>query len=144
MWLVGAHGGAGTTTLAAAGVGLDVSGRHWPQVKGVELGVLFVCRASTSGLIAASHAGTALQRGQVPPGMHVAGLIIVAAQPGRWPKIVRERAELVGGWFPKVWRVPWVPEVIAMSPQEVRGSKIYSSAIPADLFTINDRGRTTK
>jgi hypothetical protein len=142
--LVGAHGGAGTTTLAAAGIGHDAGGQHWPRVNGARIGVLIVCRASSAGLVAASHIGTAVQRRQVPPGMHVLGLIIVAAQPGRWPRIVRERAALVGGWFPQAWRVPWVPEVIAMTTQEVRHSKAYQSAIPAELFTINDRGRTKK
>ena len=144
LWLVGLHGGAGATTLASTGIGLDGGGRHWPRNDGQPTGVLFVCRASSTGLTAASHAGTAVQRREVPPGVTVVGLVIVAAQPGRLPKIVRERAELVGGWFPKVWRMPWVPEVIAMTPQEVRYSTAYRSAIPAELFTINDRGRTTK
>jgi hypothetical protein len=140
LWLIGCHGGAGASTLAAVGVGFDGGTGRWPATNGTA-GVLIVCRASATGLRAAAHVATAVQRREVPAGLEVAGLVVVAAQPGREPKIIRERAQLVGGWFPAVWQVPWVSEVIATEREQLRYCKPFKAAIPAALFHINDRGR---
>jgi hypothetical protein len=170
LWLVGIHGGAGTTTLAAAGVGRD-GGRRWPKqpqptvgtpdpLSGptVDLptvqprrspatqglppgGLLLVVRETAAALTVATKAAEAVQRGQTPDWLQVLGMIVVAAGPGRPAKIVRERTALVGGWMPQIWRVPWVPELLAIDTDQVRYCKPFKAAIPKSLYELQELRR---
>ncbi|BAL86496.1 hypothetical protein AMIS_12760 [Actinoplanes missouriensis 431] len=153
MWLVGIHGGAGTTTLAAAGVGED-GGRRWPKQPpaaetrqspaGEDLpigGLLLVVRETAAGLKVATKAAEAVQRGQIPDWLQVLGMVVVAAGPGRPARLVRERTALVGGWMPEVWRVPWVPELLALDTHQVRDCKPFQAAIPTSLYELQELRR---
>lgn len=105
--LLGAHGGAGVTSLLRAGldqVAVDAD-RCWPK-SGL---VLLVARTSTSGLewardLARQHASG--RAGDV----ELRGLILVADAPGRLPVRTAGLRDLVSGAFPRTWRLPWLEE----------------------------------
>lgn len=107
--LVGAHGGAGVSSLLRCGLqqaGAVDGQRRWPAA-GL---VLLVARTSTVGVqrvrdLAREHAGD-----PASPGARVCGLVLVADAPGRLPPRVRELADLVSGAVPRLWQVPWLEE----------------------------------
>jgi len=108
LW-VGAHGGAGTTTLAAAaGVGTD-AGRAWPPTLDLQTAVLLVARTHARGLKAArealrAHTGRTGSGGEAP----LRGLVLVADAPGRLPRELRQQVRVLSGATPRLWEVPWV------------------------------------
>ncbi len=105
--LLGAHGGAGVTSLLRAGldqVAVDAD-RCWPRA-GL---VLLVARTSTSGLegardLARQHAGGLVGDGEL------LGLVLVADAPGRLPARIVGLRDLVSGAFPRTWHLPWLQE----------------------------------
>ena len=110
-WL-GAHGGSGVTTLAAAvGGGVDASMlESGPQCAG-PLAVVVVARTSAQGLGRAQEiAARAAEEGMSVLGIAatVLGLALVADAHGRLPKPLAELRHLVSGAYPHVWDVPWV------------------------------------
>lgn len=109
---VGAHGGAGVTTLGSAvGAGLDASTAYPEPAGPVALPVVVVARSHAYGLLEAQHlaarAGTqgltVLQRSA-----RIVGLALIADAPGRLPKPLTELCHLVAGGYARVWDVPWV------------------------------------
>lgn len=103
--LLGAHGGAGVTSLLRAGldrVAVD-AGRCWPRA-GL---VLLVARTSTSGLewardLARQHASG--RAGDV----ELVGLVLVPDAPGRLPARTGGLRDLVSGAFSRTWHLPWI------------------------------------
>ncbi len=103
--LLGAHGGAGVTSLLRAGldqVAVDAD-RCWPRA-GL---VLLVARTSTSGLewardLARQHASG--RAGDV----ELLGLVLVPDAPGRLPARVSGLRDLVSGAFGRTWHLPWL------------------------------------
>lgn len=104
--VVGAHGGAGATTLAAIEPDLlfDV-GMAWPAAQQKQACVV-VARTSARGLYAAQ---TALQQWAAAetPSVDLLGLVLIADAPGRLPKPLRELSQIVAGGAPRTWRLPW-------------------------------------
>jgi hypothetical protein len=110
MW-TGAHGGAGTTTLARlTGLGEDF-GRAMP---GPAAAVVVCCRASASGTAAA---GPILGR-WADPSLQMPRLLAVAvtaAAPGsRRPALVRERLRAWRQWGLPVFEIPWYADLLAV------------------------------
>lgn len=101
VW-IGAHGGAGVSTLQrAAGVGTDL-GQQWPPVQAPGNRVLLVARTHAAGLAAVRRVlGT---RG--PDLLH--GVVLVADAPGRLPRELRQQIRVLSGAAPRLWQVPWV------------------------------------
>ena len=105
--LLGAHGGAGVSSLLRAGldqVAVD-AGRRWPQA-GV---VVLVARTSTSGLewardLARQHASGLA--GEV----ELLGLVLVPDAPGRLPARAAGLRDLITGAFARTWQLPWLQE----------------------------------
>ncbi len=105
--LLGAHGGAGVTSLLRAGldqVAVDAD-RCWPQA-GL---VLLVARTSTSGLewardLARQHASS------LAGDVELLGLVLIADAPGRSPARTAGLRDLVCGAFARAWHLPWVEE----------------------------------
>ena len=105
--LLGAHGGAGVSSLLRAGldqVAVD-AGRRWPQA-GV---VVLVARTSTSGLewardLARQHASGLA--GEV----ELLGLVLVPDAPGRLPARTAGLRDLITGAFARTWHLPWLQE----------------------------------
>lgn len=108
VWL-GAHGGAGVTSLAAtSGIGLDLS-LEWPSPPlGWPASVALVCRTSATGLDAAAHFLHAWASRMVP-GINVVALVTVASEPGRLPKSLRTRIHELSGAVPSTFSVAWIP-----------------------------------
>ena len=110
-WL-GAHGGCGVTTLAAAvGGGVDASMLESGPPCAGPLAVVVVARTSAQGLVRAQEiAARAAGEGMSVLGIAatVMGLALVADAPGRLPKPLAELRHLVSGAYPHVWDVPWV------------------------------------
>jgi hypothetical protein len=122
LWWVGCHGGAGTSTLASlTEMGVD-GGVGWPaaQAGTPVTNVVLVCRATASGAQAANGAIDQVRRHVAPPGVNVLGIAVVAASIRKPPRRAADRLRLLDGWVPKVWRLPWVEEYLAVDdPREI-------------------------
>lgn len=105
--LLGAHGGAGVSSLLRAGLdrlAVDAD-RRWPSAGAVVL----VARASTSGLewvrdLARQHASG------LANDVELLGLVLVPDAPGRPPGRTAGLRDLVTGAFPRTWQMPWLQE----------------------------------
>lgn len=106
VWFIGAHGGAGETTLANLLPNSAAADHRWPACE-TPAAVVLVARTSASGLLAAR---TAAQQwaSKTSPRVHLLGLVLSPDAPGRLPKPLRELAEHVAGGVPRVWHLPWV------------------------------------
>lgn len=105
FWVVGAHGGAGTTSWAHLLAAGD-AGTAWPRATHA-VTALVVARATYVGLRAAQLAAIQWASGMVQ-GVDLLGLVVGADAPGKPPKALREFTRRVEGAFPRVWTVPWV------------------------------------
>jgi hypothetical protein len=133
---MGCHGGAGVTTLAKLGIGQDAGWRRWPEVTTTPAGLLLVARMSAWGLRSAYVAAETCMSPRKPPEYHLLGLIVVAAKPGRQPKVARERLELVAGWVPAVFEVPWVTEALETDSDAIAQCEPLRKAIPEELTQL--------
>lgn len=110
VWVVGAHGGAGVSTLLALSEPGEWSSmeRSWPYdpTGGVRPTVL-VARTHASGLLAAQAALTQWAGNGVHPSVRLLGLVLMADAPGHLPKPLRDLAKVVGGGAPRTWSLPW-------------------------------------
>ena len=119
-WWLGAHGGAGESTLAEYLPGSRAADHAWPTSGAAEVGaparVVLVARSHARGLRAAQRALTDWASGAVP-GVELLGLVVVADAPGRTPKPLRDLSRLVAGGAPRVWHLPWI-EAARYAPTE--------------------------
>lgn len=106
VWWVGAHGGAGETTLAGAFPGSRAAGHRWPIGLGAPAKVVIVARTHATGLLAAR---SALQQWAAPggPAIDLLGLVFSADIPGKTPKALRDLERVVAGGAPRSWRLPY-------------------------------------
>ncbi|MET8088376.1 hypothetical protein [Micromonospora sp. NPDC005237] len=105
---IGAHGGAGASTLTRLLGGTDI-GCRWPDAAiGDPARVAVVGRTSLDGLRAVSRALNAMREGRHPAGMRLVGVVLIADAPGRLPAPLLGRIRLLRAIAP-VHRVPWVP-----------------------------------
>ena len=103
---VGAHGGAGVTTLATVYGGHDC-GRSWPG-PGDPPSVLLVARTHAAGLDTVAGAVEIFRRGRAPQGLDLDAVVLVADAPGRLPRPLAQRVRALESVI-DVYRVPWVP-----------------------------------
>jgi len=105
---IGAHGGAGVSTLARLLGGTDI-GCRWPDARLAEPArVVVVGRTNMDGMRAVSRALHALHEGRHPAGMRLVGVVLVADAPGRLPVALTSRVRLLRSVAP-VFRLPWIP-----------------------------------
>lgn len=105
--LVGLHGGAGTSTLAAemgpqaadCGTGLD-------HLRSVDVPVLFVTRSHARGLDLALRLGQQHAARRLSP-LTVLGVVVVHDAPGPLSKLLARRLKSVQKALPNCWTVPW-------------------------------------
>lgn len=108
LWVVGAHGGAGESSLAALDPLWAEGGHAWPAAPvGERHPALVVARSSARGLTAAQDAARQWAAGLVP-GVLLLGLVVIADAPGRMPRVLRDRAQVVAGGYPRSWNLPWI------------------------------------
>ncbi|AEB44811.1 MULTISPECIES: hypothetical protein [Micromonospora] len=105
---IGAHGGAGATTLSRLLGGTDI-GCRWPDPALAEPArVMVVGRTNLEGLRAVSRALHALRDGRHPAGMRLMGVVLIADAPVRLPAPLLGRIRLLRSIAP-VHRLPWIP-----------------------------------
>lgn len=117
LWVLGAHGGAGTTTIAGLLEAGD-AGRAWPIPPdvGVRPQVLLCARISLTGLLAAQRALREWASGTVPVALH--GVLLVPAGP-KQPKELKDLAARVkAAASGAVWQLAWHPGWVYGQPQE--------------------------
>jgi hypothetical protein len=109
LWVVGAHGGAGESTLAELDPSWQPAGHAWPErATGEPVACVLVARTNVRGLLAARTALTQWAASGAGNSAQLLGLILVADAPGKLPAPIRDLAKVVGGGSPRVWDVPWV------------------------------------
>lgn len=117
MWLLGAHGGAGVTTLEAIWAPAADSRRGWPAVDAAPF-VVVVARMHAAGLGAAHRLCLQHQAGAAG-GCELLGLVTVAAAPGKPAVSLSRRRELVAAAAGASWHIDWVPELLTATPSEL-------------------------
>lgn len=109
LWVVGAHGGAGESSLAELDPSWQAAGRAWPELPtGAPVACVVVARTNVRGLLAARTALTQWAASGAGESVRLLGLVLVADAPGKTPAPIRDLAKVVGGGAPRVWHVPWV------------------------------------
>ena len=109
VFVVGAHGGSGTSTVARLLNALD-SGCTWPEPPyGARVNVVLTARTSAAGLMAASRTLAGYCAHGYPQSAHLAGFVLVADAPGRLPKELNRRITILAS-ATMVYRLPWVRE----------------------------------
>lgn len=116
---IGAHGGAGASTLTRLLGGTDV-GCRWPDPAiGEPARVAVVGRTGLDGLRAVSRALNAMREGRHPAGMWLVGVVLIADAPGRLPAPLLGRIRLLRAIAP-VHRVPWIPSFrVGVEPRQL-------------------------
>ncbi|WP_280378215.1 hypothetical protein [Nocardia wallacei] len=142
--ILGAHGGAGTSTLARWWAHAADTGLAWPAHPHTTQRVVIAARDCLPGLTAAADRLREWHAGLTPHGVTVLGLVLTAARPGRVPAAVRRYrrtvTDLVDG---AVWTIAWHDDLLVHDltdlarltpanpapPRRVR----LTQAVPADV-----------
>ena len=108
---VGAHGGAGATSMACgSGQGAELT-KAWPSTElGWPVPAVIVCRSNTAGLDAAARLIQEASSGHIDQveNIDVIALTVTADSPGRLPKMLRHRLHELSGLVQTVLEVPWI------------------------------------
>ncbi len=88
MWWVGAHGGAGESTLAALALGSQSAGHAWPMPadRGTLSRAAVVARTNYAGLMAAQRVAREWASGSTSGMVELTGLVLVADAPVAGPR----------------------------------------------------------
>lgn len=118
---VGAHGGAGVSTLAAQLDHVADSGQLWPGRTDESPFAVVVARESIRGLAAASVAARQYHTHHAPEHVVLLGLVLVAARRGKSSTEVRRARELLVGadLYPTVWTIGWHDYLIDVAVDEL-------------------------
>ncbi|WP_107661124.1 DUF6668 family protein [Nocardia suismassiliense] len=106
IWLLGAHGGAGVSTLARTWAPAADSQRGWPAADRYP-NVVVLTRTHRIGLTAA-HVLLRQAAAGLIGGCTLLGLVSVADHDGHLPATLRRQLELVEELAPASWRVPFL------------------------------------
>ena len=106
--VLGAHGGAGASTLARWWAHAADTGLAWPASPATTQRVVIVARDCLPGLVAAADRLREWHAGLAPDGVTVVGLVVIAPRPGRVPVAVRRYRSTVAGLAAAVWSVGWM------------------------------------
>ncbi len=107
VWFVGAHGGAGVTSLAHAIAAAGDAGRRWPAADRYPWCVV-VSRSTLAGLEAAHDAVLQAKAG-LAGGCQVLGLAVVADAPGGYSSVVEEKIRVLTKLTPNLWEIAYQP-----------------------------------
>jgi hypothetical protein len=139
LWVIGTHGGAGESSIAALVDDWSSANRSWPsQLDADSARCVLVARSNAHGLRCAQNALRQWASGEVEARVDLLGLIIVADAPGRLPRPLRDLVAHVAGGAPRTWQFSWVE-------QWRTGDAVDLSDLPRSARQVVDdlRSRTT-
>ena len=125
LWCVGAHGGAGESSIAALDPSWRAAGHTWPRTEAQPARCVLLARTNLSGLLAAQAALTQWASPTTRPPVQLLGILLLADAPGKPPRPLRDLAALVAGGAPTSWQVPWI--------EAWRTDPVQSVAVPTPL-----------
>ncbi|MFE3193123.1 hypothetical protein ACFXHA_29245 [Nocardia sp. NPDC059240] len=141
VWLVGVHGGAGVSSLAASLSWAGDAGQRWPARIGL-VGdmdsplVVLVGRNHLRGVNALQRALLAHQAQATPVGSAVVGVLTVADSARPLPIPVAQRREemegLALGLGARTWRLGWLEQWRALEPYELAAWDPAAGHTPVD------------
>jgi hypothetical protein len=110
LWVVGAHGGAGESSIAALVEGWQAAEHAWPDPAdvGQSCPCVLVARTHAYGLRAAQAALRQWASGTLSEHTRLLGLVLVPDASGRLPKPLRDLSAHVAGGAPRTWQFSWL------------------------------------
>ncbi|MEU0538377.1 hypothetical protein [Nocardia sp. NPDC005978] len=141
VWLIGMHGGAGVSSLAASMSWAGDAGQRWPARIGLGADmdsplVVLVARTHMRGLNTLQRALVAHQKQATPAGSEIVGLITVAdsARPLPIPADERRREveALAFELGAQSWRLGWLEQWRALEPHELAAWEPGSGISPLE------------
>lgn len=140
LWWVGAHGGAGETTMAGLVPTWQATRHSWPRATAdAPAQVVLVARSNAAGLRAAQAAMRQWAAGLVPS-VDVLGLVVLADAPGRLPRSLRDLLQVVSGGVPRTWSVPWVESWRVGEPPALTNAPREAQRLVDELYAILGTG----
>ncbi|WP_327097008.1 hypothetical protein OIE68_45315 [Nocardia vinacea] len=128
--VLGAHGGAGTSTLARWWAPAADAGVAWPASPRTTQHVIVAARLCMPGLTAAADRLREWHAGLTPDGVRVIGLVLSAMRPGRVPAIVRRYRAVVAGLVEHVYDIGWHDELVTCELTDLAQYLPYDPAPP--------------
>lgn len=128
IWLIGVHGGAGVSSLAASMSWAGDAGQRWPARIGLAADmdsplVVLVARTHMRGLNALQRALLSHQVDATPAGTHIVGVITVSDSARPLPVPAEERRREVEALAydlgAQTWRLGWLEQWRAYEPHEL-------------------------
>jgi len=140
VWWLGAHGGAGETTLEELFSGSRAADHRWPlsAANRPPARVVLVARTHAYGLRCAQSAIREWAGGDAQ--VLLLGLVLIADAPGRLPHRLRWFAELIGGGVPAVWSLPWIEAWRVGEPPALHNAPKVARRLLADLRAMTEAG----
>ncbi|WP_148310789.1 hypothetical protein [Nocardia brasiliensis] len=148
--VLGAHGGAGASTLARWWAPAADTGPAWPGSPRTTQRVLIAARLCIPGLTAAAERLREWHAGSAPPGVTVIGLVLTPARPGAVPAAVRRYRGVVAELAEEVYTIDWHDELVVLDltelaryspfdPAPVRRKTRLTEAVPLDVHRAGAR-----
>lgn len=111
--VLGAHGGAGASTLAHWWIHAADTGRAWPAAAASTQRVVVTARECLPGLTAAADRLREWRAHVTPTGVDVVALVLIAARPGDVPRPVRRYADTIADLVDgAVHRIGWHEQLL--------------------------------
>ncbi|WP_330179600.1 hypothetical protein OHB26_24505 [Nocardia sp. NBC_01503] len=141
LWLVGVHGGAGVSSLAASMSWAGDAGQRWPARIGIGADmdsplVVLVARTHMRGMNTLHRALISHEQHATPAGSEVVGIITVADSARPLPNPVIERRDdaedLARELGAQVWRLGWLEQWRALEPHEMAAWNPTVTISPVD------------
>ncbi len=108
-WFLGAHGGAGESTLARLFARFAPAGHAWPLAPhGWPPPRVVLCARTNFWGMRAAQAAMRDWSANYRRHVEVLGLVLVADRPGRLPRSLSDFQRDLEGAAANVWRLPWV------------------------------------
>ncbi|MGH2867819.1 MAG: DUF6668 family protein [Solirubrobacteraceae bacterium] len=142
IWWLGAHGGAGESTLEELFSASRAADHSWPlSAHGLPRArVVLVARTHAHGLRCAQSAIREWAAGDAP--VLLLGLVLIADAPGRLPHGQRQLADLIAGGVAAVWWLPWVEAWRAGELPAAHNAPKVVRQLFADLQAMTERPAT--
>ena len=144
VWWLGAHGGAGESTLEELFSGSRAADHSWP-LTGANVAparVVLAARTHAHGLTAAQSAIREWAAGDAQ--VLLLGLVLIADAPGRLPHGLRQLADLIAGGVPAVWSLPWIEAWRVGEPPAPHNAPKVVRQLLEDLRAMTEAGASAR